>query len=315
MSTQAQPATHATLPLEEALERCSSDVRSRARNFWFGLRLLPPDLFQSLCTVYSWMRLADDLADAEDGGSPARRREALEGLRLRTRELFRGADPELVLPAEGHIMPAMKRLVQRHELDPVDFDRMIDGQLSDLEPRIVETRAELLDYCDQVASTVGRVCIRIWGGSGDDCLRLATERGKALQLTNILRDVREDHELDRQYLPREELRAAGIVRGDLAGWNRPVECRRFILEQVELAEGHYRRAEGLESLIDPTCRPTSLAMTRIYHALLAKIRNRPELVSGRQRIRLSSFRKLSIGIRARREARRAGADGGSGGAR
>ena len=307
MQGTGHPSRIAPVPLAEALERCSSDVRSRARNFWFGLRLLPEDHFMSLCTVYSWMRLADDIADAQDGGPPERRREALQGLRDRTRALFDGADLEIALPAESHIMPAMQRLLRLHELDQRDFDRMIDGQLSDLEERTVQTRTQLLDYCDQVASTVGRVCVRIWGGDGAECLELATERGKALQLTNILRDVREDHGRRRQYLPEEELRAAGIDGEILAAWALPSECRAFVLSQVEKAEAHYRRAEHLESLIEPECRPTSLAMTRIYHALLNKIGSRPELVSGADRIRLSSFRKFSIAIRARREARRAGA--------
>ena len=306
MPGSASIDTLATVPLGEALGRCSTDVRTRARNFWFGLRLLPREHFHSLCTVYSWMRLADDLADGEEGGDRADRREALEGFRRRTLALFDGDAPEVVLPAESHIMPAMRRLLDRHELDPRDFDRMIDGQLSDLDARVVETRAQLLEYCDQVASTVGRICVRIWGGTSEPCLELATERGKALQLTNILRDVREDHGRQRQYLPEEELRTAGLDREVLAAWGRPGPCRAFVLDQVARAEAHYQRARGLESMIEPACRPTSLAMTRIYHALLAKIGSRPELISGDQRIRLSSFRKFSIAVRARREARKAG---------
>ena len=102
----------------------------------------------------------------------ADRREALKG-RHRTLALFDGGAPEVVLPAESRIMPAMRRLLDRHELDPRDFDRMIDGQLSDLDARVVETRAQLLEYCDQVASTVGRICVRIWGGTSESCLELA----------------------------------------------------------------------------------------------------------------------------------------------
>ncbi|MEE2680806.1 MAG: phytoene/squalene synthase family protein [Planctomycetota bacterium] len=293
-----------TMPLETAFERCSDDVRSRARNFWYGLRLLPPEQFHSLCAIYSWMRLADDLADAEDGGGSDDRRRDLQGFHDRTLELFSGRMPPVELAPEAHIFPALLRVLELHDLDPVDFRLMIEGQFADLEPRTIETRDQLLEYCDQVASTVGRVCVRIWGGTGSECLQLATERGKALQLTNILRDVREDHHRHRCYLPAEEFRSAGLTREDLVNWSDPERCRTFIRNQVETAEGHYRAAEGLESLIEPAARPTCWAMTRIYHALLRKIRNRPALIAGEARIRLSSFRKLSIGMRARLQARR-----------
>ena len=302
------------LPLEQAFARCSEDVRSRARNFWYGLRLLPPEQFMALCAIYSWMRLADDLADAEDGGAPADRHSALEGFRDRTLELFRGQTPEVVLAPEAHIFPALRSVLDQHELDPVDFTLMIDGQFADLQPRTLQTRAQLLEYCDQVASTVGRVCVRIWGGTSEECLRLATERGKALQLTNILRDVREDDQLQRQYLPEEEFAAADLSRKSLVRWEHSEACRAFMLQQIAAAEQHYRAAEGLESLIEPASRPTCWAMTRIYHALLMKMRRRPELIAGTTRIRLSSLRKLSIGMRARRLARRHGLNTPPGGA-
>ena len=251
-----------------------------------------------------------ELADAEDGGGPEDRRRDLQGFHDRTLELFSGRMPRVVLDPEAHIFPAMLRVLELHELDPADFTLMLDGQFADLEPRTIETRDQLLEYCDQVASTVGRVCVRIWGGAGPECLRLATERGKALQLTNILRDVREDHQRRRCYLPEAEFQAAGLSREDLVNWSDPERCRRFIHDQVALAEAHYEAADGLEALIEPAARPTCWAMTRIYHALLTKIRHRPVLIAGDSRIRLSSFRKLSIGMRARRLARREASRGG-----
>ena len=305
----------AALPLDEAFTRCSEDVRTRARNFWYGLRLLPREQFLGLCAIYSWMRLADDLADAEDGGTPEQRHDALAGFRDRTLDLFSGRTPGIVLGPEAHIFPALRRVLDQHELDPADFTLMIEGQFADLQPRTIQTRAQLLTYCDQVASTVGRVCVRIWGGTGAECLRLATERGKALQLTNILRDVREDHQLQRQYLPEVEFEAAQLSREALVQWEDPKSCRAFMLEQIAQAQQHYRAAEGLESMIEPASRPTCWAMTRIYHALLMKMRRRPELVARETRIRLSSLRKLSIGMRARRLARRRGLGAPAGGER
>ena len=301
------------MPLEDAFERCSEDVRSRARNFWYGLRLLPPEQFRALCAIYSWMRFADDLADGEDGGPPEDRRLALQGFQDRTLELFTGRMPQVAGGPEAHIFPALRQVLETHELDSSDFTLMIEGQFADLEPRTIQTREQLLEYCDQVASTVGRVCVRIWGGLGDECLRLATERGKALQLTNILRDVREDHQRQRGYLPEVEFQQAGLSRAALVNWESPQACRSFILDQVAQAERHYQNADGLEELIDPSARPTCWAMTRIYHGLLGKIRHRPALIAGESRIRLSSFRKLTIGMRARRLARRTASKVASGG--
>ena len=312
MSVNGSISSSSAMSLDAAFEQCSEDVRSRARNFWYGLRLLPPEQFHSLCAIYSWMRLADDLADAEDGGEPADRRLALEGFRDRTLELFAGETPPVVLGPEAHIFPALSQVLATHVLDPSDFTLMIEGQFADLQPRTIQTREQLLEYCDQVASTVGRVCVRIWGGAGDECLRLATERGKALQLTNILRDVREDHLRQRCYLPEAEFQQAALSRDALVSWESPEACRSFILKQVEQAQLHYQNAEGLEALIDSSARPTCWAMTRIYHALLMKIQHRPALIAGESRIRLSSLRKLSIGMRARRLARREAASDSAG---
>ena len=289
--------------VEASFAACSEDVRSRARNFWYGLRLLPPDRFRALCAIYSWMRRADDIADEDAPGVTVEvRRRVLDEFRARTSELFSGSLTRELPPEEAHLWVAMDHVARHHVLEPRDFGLMIDGQLADLQPRALETTDELLLYCDQVASTVGRTCVRVWGASDDDALEMAGHRGVAFQVTNILRDVREDHERGRCYVPRELLDEHGLDVEALLAWSEPARCRRLVGSLVAIARRGYERSRKLDERIDPTCRPTSWAMTAIYRSLLEKIAHRPHLIAGNGRVRLSSLRKAAIALRARRFA-------------
>lgn len=292
-----------TPAIEAAYHSCSEDARTRARNFWYGLRLLPPTRFRALCAVYSWMRRVDDLADAEDGPQETSLRESgLESFRARTRALFEGNLPDDAPSEEEHIWIAMHDVIGNHEIDADDFELMIDGQLADLEPRCVRDSAELNAYCDQVASTVGRICVRIWGAGSVEALRMASDRGVAFQITNILRDIREDFGRDRVYLPADALAARDLDVESLLAWKHPAQCTGLVQELANLARDAYERASDLDQLLEVECRPTSWAMTTIYRSLLEKIAHRPHLVAGTARIRLSSLRKAAIALRARRFA-------------
>jgi phytoene synthase len=252
------------------------------------------------------MRRADDLADDDVAlRTIDERAAALAGFRFRTETLLSGVLPESPLADEAALWSPMAWVLERWELDPADFLAVLDGQADDLHPRALANEAELEAYCDQVASTVGRICVRIWGGNDQQALALATVRGTALQRTNVLRDVREDLARGRVYLPGDRLEAAGIQAKDLLTWSKPQACSAFIHEQVGRARACYEASAELESLIDPECRPTSWAMSRIYRALLDKIERRPRLISSTTRIRLSPFRKAMIAFGARRAVRRA----------
>ena len=291
---------------QAAFDRCSEDVRLRARNFWYGLRLLPPDRFKALCAIYAWMRRADDLADEEtDEVSPEQRLATLEVFRARTHELFAGTldgDAADVPEDETHIWLAMKQVLESHELDPRDFESMIDGQVADLTPRSITDLTDLTTYCDQVASTVGRTCVRVWGAASEEALEMASQRGIAFQITNILRDIREDHGRGRVYLPADLLTEHGVDVAMILNWTDPQRCTRLVHALTDIAREGYSRSKSLESLLQPECRPTSWAMTTIYRSLLEKIAHRPRLLGSTNRIRLSSLRKAAIALRARRFA-------------
>jgi len=298
--------------LAVAYTECEAITRRRARNFWYGLRLTPEPARGAMFAVYAWMRQADDLAD-EDAAvvevigdalpDATQRRRRIEALRERTRRLFRGEHAE-DRNRDDPVWTAMTDVVRRYRLDIAPFDAMLDGQLEDVEGRAYRTFDDLRAFCERVASTVGVVCVRIWGFSDPRALELAVDRGVAFQLTNILRDFREDRLRGRVYLPSEEMAAHGLDADSLLRWEPAENCRAFLLQQVERAASLYRRSEALDRMISPECLPTLWAMTEIYRGILDRIEARPQRVVGTKRIRLSSFRKIMIALRARRLGRR-----------
>ena len=197
---------------------------------------------------------------------------------------------------------AFHAIVTHYALDKAPFDQMIDGQVADLEFVQPQTMAQLEDYCRQVASSVGQVCIRIWGYDDPSARTLADQRGLAFQLTNILRDVREDHANGRVYLPMDMLDSCDIDISSLLEWSDSDRCTLLVRSIVEIAETHYRESAPLDSMITGSCRPTLQAMTGIYHGLLRRIDRNPAAIAGTERVRLGSIRKLSIALAARVKA-------------
>jgi len=181
----------------------------------------------------------------------------------------------------------------------------INGQQRDLWPERFETFAQLREYCYQVAGVVGVASIHIWGFEGGaETEALAAERGVALQLTNILRDLREDAARGRIYLPLEDLAAAGVSEEDVLRGRGGDAFRRLMRFEIDRAEHHYAKSRGLEARIAADSRPTLIAMTDIYHRLLRKVARDPEDVL-RLRVSLSPWSKLCIGWKAARLCRAA----------
>lgn len=275
-----------------ALRHCREVTRREARNFYHGLRLSPEPKRGALYAIYAWMRRADDLADDATDADEAEA--ALHLFREASDAALAGEaafdDPELV---------ALRAVARRYPLDAADFHDMIAGQLDDVRGRRYRTREDLEEYCRRVASSVGLVCIRIWGFEDPESPRLAVDRGIAFQCTNILRDFVEDHGRGRVYLPEDAFAAHGLDPDALLRWSDPERCGRFVLDEVARAEALYARSAALERMIDPACRPTLWAMTAIYRGILERIRRRPFRVVLGRRVRLAPTRKLAIALRAR----------------
>lgn len=286
---------HENQVVQDAKKECERIVRNRARNFWYGLRLTPRPKRDALYTLYAWMRLADDLADETGAGEAIEiRRDALETLREHTRNIFAGRQ----VPNEP-IWIAFSEMVQQFEPPLSCFEEMIDGQIDDLEWTQCENWDHLRDFCYRAASTVGLLCVSIWGYDSPQAEAFAVNRGIAFQLTNILRDVREDAQRGRCYLPSDELHTYGLDVGKLLAMEDRENCIRFLRVQIDRAKKHYAASDYLDNHITADCRASSLAMTKIYKGLLAKIDRDPCRIITGDRVQIGTFRKVAIAAHAR----------------
>ena len=276
---------------------CREITRNRARNFYYGLKLLPEPKRSALYAIYAWMRMADDLID--DAVDLEQARQGLSGFERDTAMALNGTPP-----SQEPMWLALTDVATTWKLDAECFSMMIAGQSADLESRIIETPADLMTYCNQVASSVGLVCIDIWGYSDPAARELAIERGIAFQLTNILRDLREDIELDRCYLPAEQLRGAHVSPADLLSWRPNDACEALVGCWIDRARQAYVDSAPLDDMVDASCRPTLWAMTTIYASLLDVIAREPRRIVDGPRVRLSPARKTLIALRARWQAAR-----------
>src|SRR5262249_3740438 len=201
--------------LRESYRFCGSLSRREVRNFYYAFLLLPSGRRRSMCALYAFLRHTDDLAD--EPGPAEQKAEALESWRHALDVALAGD------PGARPGLPALADTVARHALPPHLLHEAIEGVSMDIQPRGFAAFDELADYCYHVASVVGLCCLHIWGyrSEGGEAERLAEHCGIALQLTNILRDVREDALSGRIYLPRDDLTRFGVAPEDLSSAGRP----------------------------------------------------------------------------------------------
>lgn len=289
--------------INESKAHCHDVVRRRARNFYYGLRLTPEPKRSALYAVYAWMRRADDLVD--EAGSDEQKLERLAAFERQTRAVLSGG----AMPDEP-FWPAVADAVERYAIPLEHLEQMIEGQRVDLGRTRYATFDELYDYCYKVASTVGLACIEIWGYEGGaETRRLAEWRGIAFQLTNILRDVREDAQRDRVYLPAEDFDVFELTPSMFLFGPQP-DAMGGIRRMVRRAGEYYERSASLADRVHPDGRPCLWAMTSIYRGIFEKIQRRPASVLEPSRVRLASWRKGLIALRA--SMGRRGSRGGAG---
>ena len=292
MSTTVQ---HAALRLNTAYSVCRHIARSSAKNFYYGFMLLPARKRNALSAVYAFMRHADDLSD-DPGMAPLERREKLSGFidsYRRSRETGSTDDP---------VFLALRDSQQRYNIPMELLEQLVAGTGMDVReesgqgnaPLVVyRSFADLYDYCYHVASVVGLVCIRIFGYRDPAAEEYAEHLGIAFQLTNILRDVKEDAAMARVYLPLEDLERFGVTAEEL-GSGVPMEKLRPLLAfEAERARKFYLSAEKLLPLIDEVSQPALWAMVEIYRGILDRIEGKQFDVYS-ERVRLSLGDKLKI---------------------
>lgn len=277
-------------PLQHSYAYCEQVAKTQARNFYYSFLTLPPDRKAAMCAVYAFFRYSDDVSDEmsdgeiEDGrtGRMKRWREALDAA-------FAGDY------GDSKILPAFHDTVIRYHIPSSYFHDLIDGTEMDLTTNRYESFEDLHQYCYRVASVVGFVCIHVWGfdPAGGKALEYAEACGLAFQLTNILRDVKEDAERDRIYLPLADLKQFGVSEAELKQGVRNERVHNLMKFECERAQGYYRVAERLVPLIQPAGKPTFRIMMRIYRGILDSIERNGYDVHSR-RARVSTPKKLGI---------------------
>lgn len=265
---------------------CRRVARRSASNFYYAFLPLSAEQRNALCAVYAFARHADDLTD--DAGIDGRR-QALDQWRRRFESALSGRD-------DGHpVLGALDHAVRRFDIPPVYLFELLDGVQTDLDPPRYQTFDQLYRYCYLVASTVGLVCLHVFGFQSRDALACGEKLGVAFQLTNILRDLREDAARGRLYLPAEDLDRFGVTPGDIEAGrlDRVGELLRF---QADRAEAHYQQAAPLLALVDARSRASLWVMTAIYHGILKRLRaSRYDVFS--RRAELTRSEKLAILLR------------------
>jgi phytoene synthase len=290
-----------TLTLDSAYAECRAIARHEARNFYYAFVALPERRRNAICAIYAFMRKADDLADDESLSRDERRRR-LDDWLADWRGVCHGGD------TSNSVFLAVRDAVERFQIPLSLLDELIAGVTMDLDvaadgnPDTYATFADLYRYCYLVASVVGLVCIRIFGYQDQYAEKLAEKTGIAFQLTNILRDVAEDAERNRVYLPLEDLAAHGVTLDGLlhrtAGAPPSENERALLLAVTERAEYFYKAAQELLPLIDAESRPALWVLVSIYHALLLRIKKADyDVFSQRASVpTLEKVRILMLGI-------------------
>jgi phytoene synthase len=244
-----------------------------------------------MCALYAFLRHTDDLADG--AGSAEEKRAALDAWRCDLDRILDGGE------SRDPGLPALADTVRRHAIPRRHLHEVIDGVVMDVQPRPFATFEDLYAYCYRVASAVGLCCIHIWGyrSDGGRAEALAEACGIALQLTNILRDVREDAQVGRIYLPQEDLQRFGVSADELAAPRPSDRVRALFAFQGDRAYDYYGKASPLARLVAPVGRPVLGAIVGIYRALLDEIARRDyDVLAGR--VALPAWRKTAITLRA-----------------
>ena len=285
--------------LTHAYAVCRGIARRAAKNFYYGFLVLPSEKRNALCAVYAFMRHADDLVD--DPGLPIpEKRQKLEDWLNAAKLVFAGT------PTDDPVLMALGDAHQKYKIPAELFEKLVYGTGMDLEiphtpevPVIVcQTFDDLKQYCYYVASIVGLVCIRIFGYEDPKAEFLAEDCGLAFQITNIIRDIKEDAGMGRIYIPEEDLARTNLSATDflpqaLHNTAQMQKVRPVLEFEAERARKYYESGRWLLELVHEDSRGGLWVLVEIYSRLLKKISERNYDVFS-ERVKLSNWEKLRV---------------------
>ena len=282
------------MDLDEAYRECERITWTQARNFAYGIRLLPAHKRRGLAVIYAFARRIDDIGDGTM--PPEDKIAALEGARLALGDLAAAS-------AEDPVLLALADVQQSFPVPIQAFGELIDGCIADVRGTSYGTFEDLLHYCRCVAGSIGRLSLGIYGTSGDPELaaQLADSLGVALQLTNILRDIREDYQNGRVYLPSEDLAKFDVALDmpDQSSHPQAINPQfgRLIEFEADRARDWYAAGLRLLPMLDRRSAACTGAMAGIYRRLLDRIAAQPAAVL-RGRMSLSGGEKAMVAVKA-----------------
>jgi phytoene synthase len=262
-------------------------TRRSASNLALAFVLLPREKRRGMSALYAFCREVDDVADEQDQ-PPAARRAALEHWRQDVRLAATGGTPEFAVNRE------LAPVIARYQLPCALFEELLDGVGMDLERQRYATYEELEIYCYRVASVVGLLSIEIFGYHDPRTREFAVYLGKALQLTNILRDVRVDAARGRIYLPQSELERFGVTEQEIETGAYSDRYRQLASNVADRAQHFYRLARTTLPEVDRASMATAELMGSVYWRLLNRLRERGFDVFGAEVAALSKLEKLAL---------------------
>jgi len=286
--------------LSHAYAVCRGISRRAAKNFYYGFMVLPAEKRNALSAVYAFMRHADDISD-EPGVDPLLKRQKLNEWLDAAKTVFAGK------PTDDPVLMALGDAQKKFKIPPELFEKLVYGTSLDLDiptasaeaPAVLcNTFEDLKQYCYYVASVVGLVCIRIFGYEDSKAEFLAEDCGLAFQLTNIIRDVKEDASMGRIYIPEEDLARTNLTAANFSSSllqdpARAQQLRPALEYEAERARKYYESAKWLMELIEEDSRAALWVLVEIYSRLLQKITDRNYDVLT-ERVRLTLWEKLKV---------------------
>ena len=305
----AEEKRHHPLQLSTAYGVCRHITRSQAKNFYYAFLVLPRRKRNALCAVYAFMRHADDISDDESVPALVRR----EKLSALLDNFHRAAAGEMT---DDPVLLALAHTQKAYDVPMEWLDKLVYGTMMDLhedsssptenvataggDTAVVTRRIltfpsfdDLYAYCYHVASVVGLVCIKIFGYRDPKAEKLAERTGIAFQLTNIIRDVKEDAAMGRVYLPERDLQTFGVTPEDVVAWPSLDRLQPVLQLEGERALVYYQAAQELIALVDDDSQPALWALVEIYRQLMEKIVAKKYDVFS-ERVRLTTSEKLRV---------------------
>ena len=270
--------------LDRAYEHCRQIARDHATNFYYAFRTLPKRKRNAIYATYAFCRICDDIADED---LPLEEKE----LRFaQTREMLAGSGNGV---AASPVFSALSAARADFDLPERHFEEVIEGVEMDLTRNRFETFDDLRGYCYKVASAVGLICIEVFGYEDPRAREYAVDMGLAMQLTNILRDVREDAERGRIYLPLDEMASFGYTEQELLRGTVNEPFRDLMKFQADRARGYFATGSKLIPLLAPRSRACLWVLHALYSRILDRI-ERADFDVFAERIGLSRTEKLYL---------------------